>query len=49
MGGIMDDTDNFVQFFDKYEEKATAFVCINKTCKAPTNNIKQAIEYLNAK
>ncbi len=45
----IDKLSNFVQFFDKYEEKATAFVCINKTCKAPTNDIKQAIEYLNAK
>ena len=45
----IDKYSNFVQFFDKYEEKATAFVCINKTCKAPTNDIKQAIKYLNAK
>ncbi|MHA1235854.1 MAG: thioredoxin domain-containing protein, partial [Promethearchaeota archaeon] len=28
----IDDISNFVQFFDKYEGKATAFVCINKTC-----------------
>ena len=45
----IDKYSNFIQFFDKYEEKATAFVCINKTCKAPTNDIKQAIEYLNSK
>lgn len=43
----IDRYSNFIQFFDKYEGKATAFVCINKTCKAPTNNILKAIEYLN--
>ncbi len=44
----IDKFSNFIQFFDKYEEKATAFVCINKTCKAPTNDIKEAMKYLNA-
>ncbi|MFW9950482.1 MAG: thioredoxin domain-containing protein [Candidatus Thorarchaeota archaeon] len=42
----IDELSNFVQFFDKYEGKATAYVCINKTCKAPTNNIQKALEYL---
>jgi hypothetical protein len=45
----IDKFSNFIQFFDKYEEKATAFVCINKTCKAPTNDINKAIEHLNSK
>jgi hypothetical protein len=45
----IDKFSNFIQFFDKYEEKATAFVCINKTCKAPTNDIDKAIEHLNSK
>jgi uncharacterized protein YyaL (SSP411 family) len=45
----IDNYSNFIQFFDKYEDKATAFVCINKTCKAPTNDIKKAIEHLQAK
>jgi len=45
----IDNFSNFVQFFDKYEGKATAFVCINKTCKAPTNDINKAIEYLSSK
>ncbi|MBY9012632.1 MAG: thioredoxin domain-containing protein [Candidatus Lokiarchaeota archaeon] len=44
----IDKYSNFIQFFDKYEEKATAFVCINKTCKAPTNDINKALEYLNS-
>jgi uncharacterized protein YyaL (SSP411 family) len=44
----IDNYSNFIQFFDKYEDKATAFVCINKTCKAPTNDIKKAIEHLQA-
>ena len=45
----IDKFSNFVQFFDKYEGKATAFVCINKTCKAPTNDINIALENLNSK
>jgi len=45
----IDNFSNFVQFFDKHDERATAFVCINKTCKAPTNDISEAIKYLNAK
>jgi uncharacterized protein YyaL (SSP411 family) len=45
----IDKFSNFVQFFDKYEGKATAFVCINKTCKAPTNDINKALEHLSSK
>jgi len=45
----IDNLSNFVQFFDKYEGKATAYVCINKTCKAPTNDIKVALEHLSSK
>ncbi len=44
----IDNFSNFVQFFDKYEGKATAFVCINKTCKAPTNDINKALEHLSS-
>ncbi|TET00369.1 MAG: thioredoxin domain-containing protein [Promethearchaeota archaeon] len=45
----IDKYSNFVQFFDKYEGKATAFVCINKSCKAPTNDISKALELLSSK
>ena len=45
----IDNFSNFVQFFDKYEGKATAFVCINKTCKAPTNDIHIALKHLSSK
>jgi len=45
----IDNYSNYIQFFDKYEGKATAYVCINKTCKAPTNDIKVAIEHLSSK
>jgi uncharacterized protein YyaL (SSP411 family) len=43
---LIDEFSNFVQFFNKFEDKATAYVCINKTCKAPTNDIERALEYL---
>jgi len=45
----IDNLSNFIQFFDKYEGKATAYVCINKTCRAPTNDINKALEYLSSK
>ncbi len=40
---------NFVQYFDKLDGKATAYVCINKTCKVPTNDVNKALEYLSSK
>jgi uncharacterized protein YyaL (SSP411 family) len=43
----IDNLSNYIQFFDKYEGMATAYVCINKTCKAPTNDINKALEYLS--
>jgi hypothetical protein len=45
----IDKYSNFVKFFDKYEGKATAFVCINKSCKAPTNDISKALKLLSSK
>ncbi len=45
----IDNLSNYIQFFDKYEGKATAYVCINKTCKTPTNDIKKALEYLSSR
>ena len=37
----------YAEFFDKYLNKATAYVCVNKTCKPPTNEIEKMIEYMN--
>jgi uncharacterized protein YyaL (SSP411 family) len=45
----VDELSNFITYFDKYEGKATAYVCINKTCKPPTNDAKKMVEYLNPK
>ena len=45
----IDELSNFITYFDKYEGKATAYVCINKTCKPPTNEAKKMVEYLNPK
>lgn len=44
----IDDYSNFVQFFENLNGKATAYVCINKTCKPPTQEIEKIIQYLNA-
>lgn len=43
----IDAYSNFVQFFENLEGKATAYVCINKTCKPPTHEIGKMLEYLN--
>jgi len=43
----IDEFSNFITYFDKHENKATAYVCINKTCKPPTNNADKMLEYLN--
>ncbi|KKM75620.1 hypothetical protein LCGC14_1388430 [marine sediment metagenome] len=44
----IDEISNFVQYFDKLDGKATAYVCINKMCKPPTNDRNTIIQYLNA-
>ena len=40
---------NFVQFFYNLDGKATAYVCINKTCKPPTHDVVKMLEYLESK
>ncbi|MFX1380627.1 MAG: thioredoxin domain-containing protein [Promethearchaeota archaeon] len=42
----IDEISNFVEFFYNLDNTATAYVCINKTCKPPTHDINQTIEYL---
>ncbi len=44
----IDNYSNFVQFFENLEGKATAYVCINKTCKPPTHEIDKMLQYLNS-
>ncbi len=44
----IDEFSNFVQYFDKLDGKATAYICINKMCKPPTNDINKILLYLNA-
>ena len=45
----IDKYSNFVQFFENLNGKATAYVCINKTCKPPTHEIDKMLEYLESK
>ncbi len=44
----IDKLSNFVQFFDDLDNKATAYVCINKTCKPPSHEIDKILEYLDS-
>jgi uncharacterized protein YyaL (SSP411 family) len=43
----MDKISNFIQFFVKLDDKATGYVCINKTCKPPTSDPQKIIALLN--
>ena len=45
----IDDFSNFVEFFYNLDDMATAYVCINKTCKPPTHDINQTLEFLKPK
>ncbi len=45
----VDNYSNFVEFFYNLEGKATAYVCINKTCKPPTHDIHKTLEFLKSK
>jgi len=44
----MDKFSNFIQFFVKLDNKATGYVCINKTCKPPTSDPQKIINLLKA-
>jgi len=45
----IDNYSNFVEFFYNLDDKATAYVCINKTCKPPTHDIHKTLEFLKSK
>lgn len=45
----IDTFSNFVEFFYEYKDKTTAYVCISKTCKPPTNDLNKTLEYLRSK
>jgi len=44
----IDKFSNFVQFFEDKNNKATAYVCIDKTCKPPSHEIDKILEYLDS-
>ena len=44
----IDKFSNFVQFFDDLDNKATAYICIDKTCKPPSHEIDKILEYLDS-
>ncbi len=45
----IDEYSNYIEYFNNLNGKATAYVCINKTCKQPTNNPNKLLEFLNSK
>ena len=44
----IDEFSNFVGFFNNQKDRSTAYVCINKMCKPPTQEVYQIIKYLNS-
>ena len=44
----IDELSNFVGFFNDQKGRSTAYVCINKMCKPPTQDVDQIIKYLNS-
>ena len=38
---------NYIQYFKKHNNKATAYVCLNKTCKPATNDPNKILDLLN--
>ena len=45
---VIDEFSNFVQYFDKLDGKAAAYICINKMCKPPTDDSNTILQYLNS-
>ena len=43
------DIAEFTKFYEKVNNKAAAYVCVNKTCKPATNDINKMLELLDAK
>jgi uncharacterized protein YyaL (SSP411 family) len=45
----IDKYSDFITYFEKLNEKATAYVCVNKTCKPPTNDPQEMLQLLEIK
>ncbi|MFO8055510.1 MAG: thioredoxin domain-containing protein [Bacteroidales bacterium] len=45
----IDKYSDFISYFEKLNEKATAYVCVNKTCKPPTNDPQEMLQLLEIK
>ncbi len=45
----IDKYSDYIEWFDKTDDKATAYVCINKTCRPPTTDPNKMLEYISVK
>jgi len=43
----IDQYAEYIQYFDEQDNKATAYVCVDKSCKKPTNDAKIMLDYLD--
>jgi hypothetical protein len=39
---------DYIQYFNKVNDRATAYVCVDKTCKKPTNEIEVMLDFLDS-
>ena len=45
----IDDYAKFVEYFESVDQKATAYICIDKTCKPATNDRTRILALLNSR
>jgi len=45
----IDEISDYIRYFDKINEKPTGYVCVNKTCKTPTNYIEELLNFMDPK
>ncbi|MBD3196964.1 MAG: DUF255 domain-containing protein [Candidatus Lokiarchaeota archaeon] len=43
----IDKLANYIQYFTKQDDFAAGYVCVNKTCKKPTSDINEILEFMN--
>ncbi len=45
---MIDKYVQFIKYFDKINDKATAYICFNKICKPPTNDYNTILRYVKS-
>jgi len=43
----IDELSDYIRYFDKINDKPTGYVCVDKTCKTPTNDIEELLNFMD--